>query len=189
MSEDITLFNAGDKVTAEETNKNNQLLKGWALDDKATQSWVTSQLSSLSSTLTSQINSVSNGAVKTTGNQSIAGNKTFSGTVKIPNSAAAGTAVSTAAISKSASGYVKLGNGIIIQWMNVGKAASDGIVTKTWATAFSNTNYVISRNINYNTTSTSSVPDREFAVYKKSASQFSYYAYDTYSEMFMAIGY
>lgn len=116
MSEDITLFNAGDKVTAEETNKNNQLLKGWALDDKATQSWVTSQLSSLSSTLTSQINSVSNGAVKTTGNQSIAGNKTFSGTVKIPNSAAAGTAVSTAAISKGGNGYVKFGNGIIIQW-------------------------------------------------------------------------
>ena len=185
MADDIIQFAPGGKVTAEETNENNLLLKEWALDNSQSEAYIDGKIATLTSNLNSQISSL-NSQIATKAPLS---NPTLTGTVKVPNSATAGTAIATAAISKSASGYVKLGNGIIIQWMNVGKAASNGIVTKTWATAFSNTNYVISRNINYNTTSTGSVPDREFAVYKKSASQFSYYAYDTFAEMFIAVGY
>ena len=185
MADDIIQFAPGGKVTAEETNENNLLLKEWALDNSQSEAYIDGKIATLTANLNQQISSL-NSQITTKAPLS---NPTLTGTVKVPNNAAVGTAVATAAISKSSSGYIKLGNGIIIQWMNVGKAASNGIVTKTWATAFSNKNYVVSRNINYNTTSTSSVPDREFAAYKKSASQFSYYAYETYEEMFIAVGY
>lgn len=43
-------------------------------------------------------------------------NPTLTGTVKVPNSATVGTAVSTAGISKGTNGYVKFGNGIQLCW-------------------------------------------------------------------------
>lgn len=82
--------------------------------------------------------------VKLTGNQSVAGNKTFTGTVKVPNLATVGTAVATAAISKTAtantSGYVKFGNGIILQWLKF--TQSSDTANHTWSIAFtSSTSY------------------------------------------------
>lgn len=186
MADDIIQFSPGGKVTAEETNENNLLLKEWALDNSQSEAYIDGKIATLTTNLNSQISSINTqigNCVKTSGNQTVAGKKYFTAY------ADDNTPITTVKISKGKNGYLKMGNGLIIQWMNVDKAASNGIVTKTWPTAFSNTNYVISRNINYNTTSTSSVPDREFAVYKKSASQFSYYAYDTFAEMFIAVGY
>ena len=87
----------------------------------------------------------SKGYATLAGNQTYTGTKTFSnavnfnGTTKVPNSAGVGTAVSTAAISKTAtqnqSGYVKLGNGIILQWMKFTQNQDQQY--HTWATNFS----------------------------------------------------
>jgi len=70
-------------------------------------------------------------------------NPTLTGTVKVPNSATVGTAVSTAAISKAANGYVKFGNGIIIQWgiKNATTTTQHGGVDVTLPTSFSNAAY------------------------------------------------
>ena len=98
-----------------------------------------------SSDVTSAINSLDSSVVKLSGDQTIAGTKTFSSAVKCANSATTGTAITTSAISKSANGYVKLGNGIIIQW-GLAKITqnSTATITITLPTAFSNTNYSIS---------------------------------------------
>lgn len=80
--------------------------------------------------------------VKLTGNQSVAGNKTFTGTVKVPNSATVGTAVATAAISKAANGYVNLGNGLILQWGRISMKHSTA-KTITFPTPFTSTNYSV----------------------------------------------
>lgn len=58
---------------------------------------------------------VTNG-VYTTGNQTIGGTKTFSAAAYGVASAAVNSILTTKDINKSTSGYVKLGNGIIIQW-------------------------------------------------------------------------
>lgn len=89
-----------------------------------------------SSDITSAINTLDSTVVKLSGNQTIAGTKTFSSAVKCAGSATTGTAITTSAISKSANGYVKLGNGIIIQW---GKTSSNNNVTVTFPTAFTST--------------------------------------------------
>lgn len=102
-------------------------------------------------TLQNNINTLDTSVVKLSGNQSVSGTKTFSGTVnvtgtaKVPNSATAGTAVSTQAISKTAttntSAYVQLGNGLIIQWMKF--THSTNSAEHTWKKAFSSsTSYV-----------------------------------------------
>lgn len=96
-------------------------------------------------TLQNNINTLSSQVVKIAGAQTVTGNKTFSGTstftgtIKVPNTATTGTAVSTQAISKSGNGYIKFGNGIIIQWgkNNVGTGNTD----ITLPTAFTSTNY------------------------------------------------
>lgn len=69
----------------------------------------------------SKIASSLNNAVTTNTTQTITGNKTFTGTIKVPASATVGTPVTTAAIYRTSvqnqSAYIKFGNGIIIQWM------------------------------------------------------------------------
>lgn len=90
----------------------------------------------------SDVNSLDAEVVKLSGNQTIAGTKTFSSAVKCAGSATTGTAITTSAISKSANGYVKLGNGIIIQWGKFTTSSSDyQNFSVTFPTAFSNTNY------------------------------------------------
>ena len=59
-----------------------------------------------------------------------------------PASAIINSIVTTAGIYRSTSGYVKLGNGIIIQWGNCGVPANNKSVTVTLPTSFtSNTSY------------------------------------------------
>lgn len=112
MADDIIQFAPGGKVTAEETNENNLLLKEWALDNSQSEAYIDGKIATLTSNLNSQISSL-NSQIATKAPLS---SPTLTGTVKVPNSATAGTAIATAAISKSASGYIKMGNGIIIQW-------------------------------------------------------------------------
>ena len=59
----------------------------------------------------------------------------------VPNSVTVGSAISTAGISKSSTGYIKLGNGIIIQWGRFANASYTQTGTVTFPTPFSNTNY------------------------------------------------
>lgn len=82
------------------------------------------------------------GVVHTTGNESINGTKTFKAAIIGTASDANNSVVTTVAKSKSANGYYKLGNGLILQW---GLANTGGTVTLP--TAFTSTNYsvVISR--------------------------------------------
>ena len=58
-----------------------------------------------------------------------------------PASARTNSIVTTTGISKGSSGYVKLGNGMIIQWGSRSGIGTDSTRTITFPTAFSNTNY------------------------------------------------
>ena len=141
MADDIIQFSPGEKVTAEETNENNLLLKEWALDNSASEAYIDGKIATLTSNLNGQISSINTQI----SNKANIASPTFTGTVRVPNSATVGTAVSTAAISKTAttntSGYVKFGNGIIIQWLKFTQSST--AVTHTWKIAFtSGTSYV-----------------------------------------------
>jgi hypothetical protein len=165
MADDIIQFAPGGKVTAEETNENNLLLKEWALDNSQSEAYIDGKIATLTTNLNSQISSL-NSQIATKAPLS---NPTLTGTVKVPNNAAVGTAIATAAISKSASGYLKLGNGIIIQW---GRQNSDGhSYNKKYSlpTAFSSTNYKVVANL-YNTNDS----DRVFFVIKTQATSYFY---------------
>ena len=81
-----------------------------------------------------------NAVVHKSGNETISGPKTFTNTVFAPASGVTNSIVTTTGISKSQNGYVKLGNGIIIQWGSIGNAGSGTI---TFPTAFTSTNYTI----------------------------------------------
>lgn len=136
MADDIIQFAPGGKVTAEETNENNLLLKEWALDNSQSQTYIDGKIATLTANLNSQISSL-NSQIATKAPSS---NPTLTGTVKVPNNAAVGTAIATAAISKSANGYLKMGNGIIIQW---GASLTTNTTNPkiTFPIAFSTTNY------------------------------------------------
>lgn len=62
-----------------------------------------------------------------------------------PASAIAGSICTTAAISKAANGYVKFGNGIIIQWGTLGVTGGNNYKI-TFPTAFTSTNYRVTAN-------------------------------------------
>jgi hypothetical protein len=66
----------------------------------------------------------------------------------VPDSTTAGSAIATKAISKGANGYLKLSNGVIIQW---GRFSTED-PTITFPTAFSNTNYSVCCTENRDTT-------------------------------------
>lgn len=137
-----------------------------------------------SSDVTSAINSLGSSVVKLSGNQTIAGTKTFSSAVKCAGSATTGTAITTSAISKAQNGYLKLGNGVIIQW---GTATSGADVKITLPTAFSSTNYSVTVN---STGGTGEQYAR--AISSKSTTSFnilSAYAATSYTSNWIAIGY
>lgn len=65
--------------------------------------------------------------------------------VFVPSSDKINAAISTVGINKSSNGYVKLGNGIIIQWGITPSAINaDSSVTITLPTAFTSSNYSVS---------------------------------------------
>lgn len=80
----------------------------WVLDS-------ISKIETYNTTLTNSINTLDSSVVKLTGNQTVAGVKTFSSPVYVPNSTTAGTALRLVA---RGGGYIKLGDGTIFQWGN-----------------------------------------------------------------------
>ena len=70
----------------------------------------------------------------------LSGNQSINGVLYTNASAAANSVLTTVAISKAQNGYVKLGNGLIIQW---GKTPQAGSSNVTLPVPYSNTNYVI----------------------------------------------
>jgi len=70
-----------------------------------------------------------------------------------------GTILLTSAISKSQNGYVKLGNGIIIQWGHVDDPNNQHVYTVNLPTAFGSTNYKTMVITDHNTQSHSFLPN------------------------------
>lgn len=123
-----------------DNNQGNAVTDGvnWTLDS-------ISKIETYNTNLTNAINTLSTQCAKLANNQTFTGTNTFTGTVKVPNSATVGTPVTTAAISKTAttntSAYVKFGNGLIIQWLKFTQTSN--AVKHTWKTPFtSGTSYV-----------------------------------------------
>lgn len=102
-----------------------------------------SDLATAIETLNTNLTNLNNSVVKLTGNQTISGTKTFNTAPKMPNSSAVGTAITTSALSNVNNGYLKMGNGVILQWgwfaanSNAYPAGRD----VTLLTPFSNNNY------------------------------------------------
>jgi hypothetical protein len=138
MADDIIQFAPGGKVTAEETNENNLLLKEWALDNSQSEAYIDGKIATLTNNLNSQISSLNSQIAA----KAPSSNPTLTGTVKVPNNAAVGTAIATAAISKAGNGYVKFGNGIIIQWGRI-TMKHRTVMTITFPTSFASTNYSV----------------------------------------------
>ena len=72
--------------------------------------------------LQNAINTLDSSVVKLTGNQTVAGVKTFSSPVYVPNSSTAGTALRLAATGVNSTGtswWLKLGDGTLFQWGTV----------------------------------------------------------------------
>lgn len=78
MADDIIQFSPGGKVTAEETNENNLLLKEWALDNSQSEAYIDGKIATLTSNLNQQISSL-NSQIATKAPLS---NPTLTGTVK-----------------------------------------------------------------------------------------------------------
>jgi hypothetical protein len=81
------------------------------------------------------------------GTETITGTKTFNAAAYGKASDAVNSIVTTVNKSKSANGYFKFGNGLIIQWGHVAEASGE-TKTVTFPTAFSNTNYYVHSNPN-----------------------------------------
>lgn len=139
------------------TNKITGLGNGTNSDDAVTKS----QLDSQNTTINTTINTLDAQNVKLTGNQTVAGVKTFSSSPVVPTPAASDNSTKAATtawiktfaknsganymstFSKASNGYYKFTNGLIIQW---GTSAKGSSKTVTLPTAFSNTNYKVAVN-------------------------------------------
>ena len=134
MADDIKQFNPGDKLTADDTNANNLLLKQWALDNSASEAYINTKMAQLSSELGAQITSINT--------QISSINSQISG---LNNSK-----ISATQSSKTASkGYVKFSNGMIIQWGREGSMGNGTSKSVNLPTNFSTTNYTVGGSSNY----------------------------------------
>lgn len=180
-----------------DNNQGNAVTDGvnWTLDS-------ISKIETYNTNLTNAINTLNSQVVKLTGNQTVAGNKTFTGTstfsgqVKVPNSATVGTPVTTAAISKTGNGYLKMGNGIIMQWGRIRMQTQKVLTTITFPTAFSSTNYSFSAvGEQYTSTDPNYTDDLSFTIHSISTSKIGIYPYDSGDNSYqvyvrwLAIGY
>lgn len=144
MTDELKLFTVGEKITANDTNDNNRYLENLASDTAGTlQAYIDSELSTISNTLTNSITSLSNSVVKLSGTQTITGKKTFSVAAYGTASSAINSILTTLdrAGLGTQNGFVKLGNGLIIQWLKFTQNANSQ--EHTWKTNFtSGTTYV-----------------------------------------------
>lgn len=137
MTDSLKLFVDGNPITAEDTNDNNQYLDR-RINNCATTAYVEQQISS--------INTQVSNTVKITGNQTVQGTKTFSSSPILPTPAASDNSTKGATtawvksvlsssgngfaiFSKSGNGYIKLANGILIQWGSSSTHQSDSRYT------------------------------------------------------------
>ena len=74
------------------------------------------------------------------------------GVITTTASATTNSIVTTAGIKKASSGYVKLGNGIIIQWGITSTLSAKAEATVTLPIAFTSTNYKVTGSANYSET-------------------------------------
>ena len=117
MTDELKIFQAGDKITADETNDNNRYLLGVAQDTSGElQNYIDTQLNQFQNNLNTQISSINTQIAEVT--------------------ALANTKIS-ATKSNSGSGYCKLSNGFIIQWLTVDGMGNGTVKNVTWATPFS----------------------------------------------------
>lgn len=103
----------------------------WVLDS-------ISKIESYNTTLTNAINTLDSQVVKLTGNQTVAGNKTFTGTVKVNNSTTAGTALS---LAKRGTNFIQLGDGTAMQWGSGNTGSGNDKVTIRMDYAMPSTSY------------------------------------------------
>lgn len=191
MANDIIQFSPGGKVTAEETNENNLLLKEWALDNSQSEAYIDGKIATLTSNLNSQISSINTqigNCVKTSGNQTVAGKKYFTA-YEDDN-----TPITTVKISKKEKGYLKMGNGLIIQWGYYSGQINNNTVEVSLPVAFSNKTYCLLRTNHTTVTGSSKYGGANPAMsyYTKETSKFKVWGfYDDFNKGFswLAVGY
>ena len=172
----LQTFSEGDAIKASETNANNQYLQTLIQNSNTS---LNTLIANKESSLNSAISNLSAACVKLTGEETITGNKTFSGTIKVPASNTVGTALQLAA---RGSRHVKLGDGTIIQW---GYESTLGASSITLPTAFSDDNYALGTATLYN----SNANVYTASIKTKSSSSFTYYLAASYGTFFwIAIG-
>lgn len=99
-----------------------------------------------------------------------------------PSSDITDSIVTTTGINKSTNGYVKFGNGIILQWGTIAAGATSGTVS--FPTAFSNTNFSVAAANYYNSGSGT------LGTYDYTTTGFTYYrSRSDFSIKYIAIGY
>lgn len=120
---ELKLFEAGEKITADETNDNNRYLLGVAQDTSGElQNYVDTQLESFQTSLNTQISSINTqiSAVNALANSKISATQSLSG----------------------GSGYCRLSNGLLLQWGWVSGMGNGTVKTVTLPTAYT-TGYVV----------------------------------------------
>lgn len=150
-------------IEEDKANVNGDATQAFNVKDP-TSSYNAANKNYVDSTIASSLSS----SVTTNTTQTITGSKTFTGTIKVPNSATVGTAIATQAISKSGNGYLKMGNGVIIQWGRSSAVGYDEGVTVTLPAPFSNANYRVIP-VCYNTSYQDNI---QYHIYYQSSSQF-----------------
>lgn len=107
----------------------------WVLDS-------ISKIETYNTTLTNNYNTLNSSVVKLTGDQTVAGVKTFSSPVYVPNSTTAGTALRLAATGVNASyttWWIKFGDGTLIQWGTITMDPGRKTILVSMPMSFSNT--------------------------------------------------
>lgn len=168
-----------------------------------TNSWQLVFDSSVSYATTTALNNLRNDAVLLAGNQTVADVKTFSSSPIIPTPASSDSSTKAATtafvknvlnssgnglatISKSANGYCKFDNGLIIQWGNIEGAP---IIDLTFPTAFASTLYKVVANNNANTGNLYAIGIAGATRTTTSVTLRTYGGASSYPVMWVAIGY
>lgn len=99
-SSELKVFIAGEDILASDTNDNNQYLKNYTDSAIATVSATLGTTNTNLANLTSTVNTLDTGVVKTTGNQTVEGIKTFNDTIYFPICSNAATTNSSASIQR-----------------------------------------------------------------------------------------
>lgn len=136
----IAYPNDGDTLQADVTTNNiNAILARMENGDSVTTTQLTTLINNVKATAETALsaaNSANSNSVKLSGNQTIAGNKTFTGTVKVPASKTAGTAISLVGVSDNG---LSLGTGTKINW-GIVEISGDSYKDYTFKYPFSNQN-------------------------------------------------